>query len=125
MNLDDLTIGQAKALAVMFGGSVAAPVSPHVGKPCIVRTTTAGVHFGTLVSQVGQTVELKDARRLWRFDVAPHGISLSDVAVHGSPGARSKITAAVAAVTLLDAIEVIPTTPTASDQLSSAPVAKP
>ena len=83
MNIDDLTIAQAKQLAAMFSGGNQEPQSPHIGKKCIIRTYASGVHFGTVVSVHGRSVELKDARRLWRWDVAPHGVSLSEVANHG------------------------------------------
>ena len=47
MNINDLTIGQAKELAAMFGASVSAPAQhPFVGRYCICRCTGAGVHAG-------------------------------------------------------------------------------
>lgn len=36
-----------------------------IGKEVIVRTYSAGVHFGTLESRNGKEVVLKDARRIW------------------------------------------------------------
>lgn len=47
-----------------------ATFTPHIGKKCIIRTYASGVHFGTLTAQDGRQVELQNARRLWRWDVA-------------------------------------------------------
>lgn len=54
MNLDDLTIGQAKALAEMFGAQKDAQQCPYaaaglVGNPVMVRTVTM-IYVGQLVS---------------------------------------------------------------------------
>ena len=125
MNIDDLTIKQAKQLAAMFGSGNTEPASPHIGKKCIIRTYASGVHFGTVLSVHGRAVELKDARRLWRWDVAPHGVSLSEVANHGPVGGKSKICEVVASHGILDALEVLPCTPEAIDVVESAAVYKP
>ena len=97
----------------------------HIGKKCIIRTNAAGVHFGTVTAQEGQQVELENARRLWRWDVAPHGISLSDVAIHGSVGSRTRICAETSAITLLDALEIIPCTDEAAQVIKNAVVTTP
>jgi hypothetical protein len=125
MDIDDLTIKQAKELAAMFGSNTSEPSSPHIGKKCIIRTYASGVHFGELVAQHGRQVELQNARRLWRWDVVPHGISLSEVAVYGPTGSRSKICCVLAEMTLLDALEIIPCSVTAAEVIEAAEVYKP
>ena len=71
MDMNELTIGQAKELAALFGGQAAPkPVCPLIGQKVIVRATAAGVHYGTLVSLDGDTVTLSNARRLWFWRVA-------------------------------------------------------
>jgi len=125
MDIEDLTIKQARELAHMVGGDQCAQQSPHIGKKCIIRTYASGVHFGTLISQNGRQIELYDARRLWRWDAAPHGISLSEVAIHGPVGARSKICETVTQMTLLDGLEVIPCTDAAAKVVVDAKVYKP
>jgi hypothetical protein len=125
MNIDDLTIKQAKELAAMFGATTAEPASPHVGKKCIIRSYASGVHFGTLVAQHGRQVELTNARRLWRWDVASHGISLSEVAVYGPTGSQSKICCVVAEITILDALEIIPCSVNAAAVIETMAVSKP
>lgn len=52
------------------------------GKYVIVRSSPSGCWAGTLASIDGDTVELTDARRLWRWWSAK-GVSLSGVAAHG------------------------------------------
>jgi len=125
MDINKLTIGQAKELSAMFGGNVVAPQSPHIGKKCIIRTYASGVHFGELVSQSGRQVELKNSRRLWRWDAAPHGISLSEVATHGPVGSRSKICCVVDEMSILDGLEVIPCTDEAAKVIEGAKVYTP
>lgn len=102
------------------------PAMPnHVGDKCIIRCYASGVHFGTVTAHEGRTVALADARRLWRWDVAPHGISLSEVARFGPVGDRSRICAPVPKITLLDALEIIPCTAPAIKVIENATVAKP
>ena len=122
MDINDLTIKQAKELAAMFSESGAARVSPHIGKKCIIRAYASGVHFGTLKAQHGRQVELENARRLWRWDAAPHGISLSEIARHGPVGSRSKICCVVDEMSILDALEVIPCTDDAAKVIEDAKV---
>lgn len=83
MNLDDLTIGQAKELAAMISGSKAQnQPHPFVGKYVICRCYAAGVHAGYLVSQDGDNAVLRDSRRLWQW-TANNGIALSGLSQHG------------------------------------------
>ena len=82
--------------------------TPHIGKRCIVRTYASGVFCGTVIAHDGRIVELHDARRLWRWQAAK-GISLSAVAVHGVRSEDCKFAPAVPELTVLDALEIIPT----------------
>lgn len=105
MNIEELTIGQAKELSKLFGAQ-APGLNAMVGKKCIVRTYSSGVWFGLVVEKSGNEVIVKNARRLWRWWAA-QSISLSAVAVHGIIPEKSKIVAAVPSV-WLEAIELIP-----------------
>lgn len=129
MNIDKLTIGEAKAIAkavaAMFGDESQKTTTPHIGKKCIVRTYASGVHFGTLTEQQDRRVELVYARRLWRWDAAPNGISLSEIANNGPVGKRSRLCEVVEAITILDALEIIPTTEEAAKVIEAAAVYKP
>ncbi|MEB4590647.1 hypothetical protein VSS37_06630 [Candidatus Thiothrix sp. Deng01] len=129
MNIDinSLTIGQAKELAALFGGAAReeAKPNPHLGKVCLIRTYASGVHCGILIDQQGRQVELKDARRLWKWQVKDNaGISLSDIAIHGV-GRESKICAIVPQMTILDAIEILPLSDDAKTSIVNTEVYKP
>lgn len=125
MNINDLTIGQAKELAAMFSHNqnTSAGLNCMIGKKVIIRTYSAGVWFGELEQKDRTEVILKNARRMWAW-WAKEGISLSSVAVKGIKQDKSKIAEAVAEV-WLEAIEIIPCTDDAIDSIESAPNAKP
>lgn len=67
MNINDLTIGQAKELAGMFGGKCesASVASSAVGKYVIVRSRNEGLNFGKVVAADETGVVLAEAVRLW------------------------------------------------------------
>lgn len=75
-----------------------------IGKTVIVRTCTAGVHFGELAHRDGKEVLLKDARRIWYWEGA---FTLSAVAQDGV-SSKSKLSVSVPEILLTEAIEVIP-----------------
>lgn len=70
----------------------------------LIRTYSAGVHFGTLVERNGQEVLLKNARRLWSWSGA---LSLSEVAMKGIDLKNSKISVPVDEILITQAIEII------------------
>ena len=89
------------------------------GKYCVVRGKHFGVFAGTIESMEGNTVLLKDARRLWYWDGAA---SLSQVATEGVKEPRNcKFTVTVRSVLLLDVIEIIPTTELAEQNIKEVP----
>ena len=88
----------------------------------IVRTYSAGVHAGTLVSREGKEVELADARRLRLWHTADKGISLSDVAVGGINPSKSKICGVLPSIVLTEAIEIIPASDVARASIEGANV---
>lgn len=79
-----------------------------IGKYCIVRTYSAGVHAGTLKSREEKECVLTNARRIWYWDGAA---SLSQLAVDGTsePG-NCKFPVAVNEIVLTEVIEIIPCT---------------
>ena len=74
------------------------------GPESIIRTYAAGVHIGEVESVNGQTVVLKNARRLWKWSGA---FTLNAVATAGVNRNESRISVTVPKITLLDAIEII------------------
>jgi hypothetical protein len=85
------------------------------GKFVLIRTYSAGIHVGTLVSKDGQTVLLKDARRVWRWRGAN---SLHEVALHGAAEDYTRISEPVPEILLTEAVEVIPCVATAQENLT-------
>lgn len=110
INIDDLTLGQVKQLQAALGAGSVAPKAagehPMIGKHCVVRTYSEGVHIGTPVKIDGQEVLLKDARRLWQWKGA---FTLSEVAQDGV-AKDSRLATEVPEVYLTQAISFIPTT---------------
>lgn len=111
MNINDLTIGQAKELASMFGaaghGNAMPAPHPFVGKYVIARCYAAGVHAGTVESVEGENVILKDSRRLWSWK-ANDGIALSGVAQHGLKSGSCKVDVVNPIIYLTGVCELIP-----------------
>lgn len=126
IKIDDLTIGEAKKLAALFGGNaIQQPtegLSTMIRQKVIIRTYAAGVHYGELSEKAGKEVILKDARRLWYWKTANGGISLSEVANEGLHK-DSKVCAVVDNI-WLEAIEIIPCTETAIKNIEGANVYK-
>lgn len=88
----------------------------------IVRTCSAGVHAGELVSQKGKEVKLKNARRIWYWSGAA---SLSQLSMEGvSDPENCKFPCEVLEITLLEAIEIIPCTEKAQKNIFEVPVWK-
>jgi hypothetical protein len=75
------------------------------GTRVLIRTYSAGVHFGTLINRNGQEVHLSVARRLWSWQGA---LSLSEIAAKGCDIKNSKISVPVQEIVLTQAIEIIP-----------------
>ena len=107
INIDDLTIKQAKELAALFLKTVQQSQIKHpmLGKICLIRTYSAGVHIGDVTFIDGMEVKLENALRLWNWENS--GLSLSSVAAIGIKGGRINKTGEVY---LTNAIEFIPTT---------------
>ena len=89
MNIDDLTIGEAKKIAKMFSYNSGNPGvnlidNGMLGKYVIVRCRDAGVHSGILESYAGRECVLTESRRLWYHKPADKSLSWYEgVAVSG------------------------------------------
>ena len=92
MNIDNMTYGEQH---------------PFVGKFCIVRCYSAGVHAGVVKWIDGDKAILTDSRRLWSW-TAVEGVALSGVAQFGVKA--GKLDATNPEIYLTGVIEVIPTT---------------
>ena len=122
MNIDSLTVGQLKEIAKIAAGlgvcdqSKSSP-SPAVGKFCIVRTYSAGVHAGEIVSHEGDVAVLRNARRLWQW-TAKSGVALSGLAINGIKSGR--LDTPTPEHILIGVIELIPCTDTAKESINDA-----
>ena len=67
MNIEDMTIKQARELTAMFGGATATPQHPLVGKKVLALLPGRFIYMGTL-EQVGSHYVLRDAQniRYWK-----------------------------------------------------------
>lgn len=72
----------------------------------IIRTYSAGVHFGYLASHEGKCVTLHQSRRVHYWQGAA---SLSQMAIDGIGNPKnSRVAMEVPSITLTEAIEIIP-----------------
>lgn len=85
-------------------------------KPVIVRTYSAGVHYGYLVHHEGREVKLECSRRIWSWSGAN---TLSEIATNGLDVKKSRVAVPIT-ITLTEAIEIIDCTPEAVACLESA-----
>ena len=54
-----------------------------IGKKCIVRTYSDGVHFGEIFKKNGCEVIIRNSRRLYYWENISKGLSLSETALYG------------------------------------------
>ena len=107
MNIEDLTLKQIKEIQQIFPSSANNQTHPMLGKRCLIRTYSAGVHIGDVVwinPENSMEVKLENSIRLWKWEGG--GLSLSAVANNGIKGGRLNKTGDVF---LTNAIEYIPT----------------
>jgi hypothetical protein len=121
MKLDDITIGEAKQLAKQlscFNDQYAKSTTdgrqqsfpskhPMIGKYCIARCYSAGVHAGTVEAIDGENVILSDSRRLWSWK-ANDGVALSGVAQSGLKSGSCKVDVVNPLIYLTGVCELIP-----------------
>lgn len=88
----------------------------------IVRTYSAGVFAGEIVSREGMEVKMKNARRLWYWDGAA---SLSQLAMEGVKAPQNcKFPCEVTEIILTQAIEIISATKEAEISIKAVPIWK-
>lgn len=88
-----------------------------IGEFVLVRTFSAGVHCGKLEESNGTAVLLSDARRVWRWRGAN---SLHEMSLSGCSKEYTRISEPVARIMLTQAVEVIPCTKKATENLSTS-----
>jgi len=120
MNIDNLTIGEAKALAAMFGSSAAPAVKTvHDPRAVIVCTDKRGVIYGACDDISARPIVLRDARMClyWSADVG----GVFGLAENG-PTAGCKISAVVPTITLEGVAAIMSVDPKAVKAWAAAKV---
>ncbi len=79
--------------------------SIFIGKQVLVRTYSAGVHVGELVTKEGQNILLKNARRIWRWEGA---FTLNTLSINGMTGGKTSMK--IDLIELDQVIEIMETT---------------
>lgn len=93
-----------------------------IGKVCMFRTYSAGVHFGILEAKNGQECLVSKSRRIWYWAKA---CSLSQLAMEADGDiAQCKIAMELPQIILDQVIEVIPMSVNATQILYGAPAWK-
>ena len=107
MDIDNLTISQAREIANLFGATTQPKPHPFVGKYVIARCYAAGVHAGIVDSVDGENVVLRDSVRLWSWR-AQDGVALSGVAQNGIQRDKCKLDSVNPVIYLTGVCELIP-----------------
>jgi len=104
---------------IIVNGEVYRKVTSPTTEYSIIRTYSAGVHFGRVKKRESKEVTLVDARRIWYWEGAA---SLSQMAVDGvSKPKNCKFSVVVPEILLTEAIEIIPCTEKATSCILAVP----
>lgn len=90
-----------------------------IGKKVLVRSSQAGVYFGTLEKINGDSVVMTNVRNIWSWNGAT---CLSQIANEGIQG--GKVSQEVAEMGIIGVCQIIPLTPKALDNLYNQPLWK-
>lgn len=114
-----LSVEQVIQLLALSTGENPKPQS-YNKKYVIIRTYSAGVFAGYLISKDGKEVVLENARRLWRWSGAA---SLSQLAMEGVKNPEEcMFPCEVDRIELTEAIEIIDATLKAMNSIKNVPV---
>ena len=91
-----------------------------IGKKCIVRGKDSGVFYGELVSIDGTVAELKNYRKLYRWEGAT---AVEGLAMYGTKRPEScRFTLFVDAGTIFDMVQCIPCTDVAKTSIEGVKI---
>lgn len=119
MNIEDMTIRQAKEIVDLLSRNTQPINNNMIGKYVIVRCHDAGVHAGILESHNGRECVLINSRRLWYWKPADRRSFLSGVAIAGLHN-DSKVGASLPRIHLTENCEIIQCTPDAEESITEA-----
>ncbi len=116
MDINNLTIGQAKEIAKLVSCASANPCvetksaeTDNTRRKVIVRSRDAGVIYGDFVSLDGTNVTLENAVQMWKWKAVKGG-TLIDCAEHGVVKSTSKFSSPSARTIVLGACAIIDVT---------------
>ena len=90
------------------------------GQHYIVRANGAGVFFGEIDEVNGQTVEMRNARKLWSWEGAN---AVEELAVHGTTRAADcRFTVFVEEMTIFNAVQILKCTKEAVKSINEVAV---
>lgn len=128
MNLNEMKLGELLPILNLLNGSKTESNlgERYLGKEVILRSYSAGNHFGILEAYDAKTATavLKNSRRLWKWQT-DQGISLSEVSLHGLIDSGSRICETVPEQLIAEVLEVLPTSLKASESIKKSPIYKP
>lgn len=118
MNIDNMTYGELKQIAALFGNQSKQQNHTMIGKYVIARCYAAGVHAGTVESVDGENVILSNSRRLWSWQ-AKDGVALSGVAQFGIKDKGCKVDVVNPEIYLTGVCELIPATNVSQESINA------
>jgi hypothetical protein len=86
MNIESLTIGEAREIAAIFQGtqnSESTMLKNYIGKYVLCRSRSEGINAGTVKDIDSTGVVISDARRLWYHKPSTNDAWYEGVAKHG------------------------------------------
>ena len=89
----------------------------YIGKKCIIRCDRSGVFFGTLESLEGQQAKISNVRNIWYWDGAASVMQLAAEGVMNPNGCKFTVT--VSEIVVTDAIQIIPCTEQAINDIEA------
>lgn len=118
MDINNLTFGQIKELTNLIRIDDTRNKNHRmIGKYCIARCYSAGVHAGEVVEVDGENIVLINSRRLWSWR-ANDGVALSGVAQNGLDKSKSKVDALNPEIYLTGVCELIPCSSKAKESIN-------
>lgn len=126
MNIDDMTIGQAKQLASLFGSTGpsdgAGVAASMVGKWVLVRSRNEGINFGRVIAADSAGVVLAEAQRLWYHKPASKKAAWYEGVAKYGPSSDTKVSCVVSEKAIIEDYSMTECTEEAKEMLKELEV---
>lgn len=122
MNIEDLTIKQARELAAIFCGQPqkqSGIYSEMIGKYVIVRSRNEGINAGTVKAADETGIVLSSARRIWYHKPADRKTSWYEGVSISGLSADSKVSAIVSEKAIIEDYSITQCTKVAQESIES------